>query len=250
MKFAIFIPVRLSSTRLPGKALAEVKGRPVLAHLIERLKLSKVTDTIVICTTKDTTDDPLENLASQCGVNLYRGSRDDLIQRMSNAATEHGVEYLICVDGDDVMMDPEQVDQVAQFIDDRNADFVRMAGMPFGTNPIALKATALQRVCAIKESTDTATGWGVYFEESNEFIVESLDVQSADLNQPELRLTLDYPEDLAMISAIYEQLYMDSHSIRIRDVIKLLDENPALTQLNAGLEEKYWKHVQENQTGA
>ena len=250
MHHVIFIPVRLASTRLPQKAMIDIHGKPALQHLLERLKLSSRAAAIVVCTTENAEDDPLETLCEEVGVSCFRGSEEDLIQRMSDAAEEHGAESMLCVDGDDMMMDPEQVDHIAAYMDDHDVDFVRMSGLPFGANPIGLKAAALRKVCEEKDSTDTATGWGVYFEDSDAYRVVSLVADDTALMRPDVRVTLDYPEDLTFIQALFDALYDGSQPIRIRQVIDMLDQNPELMKLNDGLEGKYWKHVAENQAGA
>ena len=250
MKHVILIPVRLASTRLPQKALIDIHDKPALQHLLERLKLSKRADAIVVCTTTDESDDPLVALCEKCAVSCFRGSEEDLLQRLSDAAQTVDAEILLCVDGDDMMMDPEQVDQIADYMDQHDVAFVRLSGLPFGANPIGLKASALRSVCEEKDTTDTATGWGVYFEDSDAYQVDSLSVEDPALMRPEIRVTLDYPEDLTFIRALFDALYEEGSSIRIRQVISLIDRQPELLELNAGLEEKYWKHVAENQTGA
>ena len=104
MKHVILIPVRLASTRLPQKALIDIHDKPALQHLLERLKLSKRADAIVVCTTTDESDDPLVALCEKCAVSCFRGSEEDLLQRLSDAAQTVDAEILLCVDGDDMMM--------------------------------------------------------------------------------------------------------------------------------------------------
>jgi len=113
---AVFIPVRLGSSRLPGKALLDLAGKPALAHLIERLQLARVPEFVVVCTTTDSGDDPVEDLSRSVGARVFRGSRDDLLARFLGAARAENVDLIINVDGDDILVDPEQVDVVGRVL--------------------------------------------------------------------------------------------------------------------------------------
>src|SRR5438876_12351415 len=102
----LFIPVRLDSSRLPGKALLEIMGKPVIQHLVERLKLASSPDLIVICTSIDPADDPLVRVADESGVRVFRGSKEDLLERYRQAALKNRVDLIVSVDGDDILVDP------------------------------------------------------------------------------------------------------------------------------------------------
>src|SRR5262245_30900962 len=101
MRTAVFIPVRLDSTRLPQKAMREIMGKPVIVHLIERLKLATIPNMIVLCTTTETGDDPLVEVAQQCDIRVCRGSKEDLLDRYRQAVEENKVDLIVNVDGDD-----------------------------------------------------------------------------------------------------------------------------------------------------
>gem|GEM_PF-6422041 len=93
-----------------------------------------------------------------------------------------------------------------------NADFVTCEGLPFGAAPVGIKVEALKSVCSWKTETRTDTGWGKYFTDSGLFKVEVLNIQDEELRHPEIRLTLDYPEDYAVFKAIFDELYRERTS--------------------------------------
>jgi len=246
MTTAAFIPVRLDSTRLPRKALREIMGKPVIQHLVERLRLAKSLDLIVICTSIEPVDDPLSEVAEASGAQLFRGNKEDILERYRQAGTEFGVELIINVDGDDILIDPEQVDEVAAVLLRTGADLVKCEGLPFGAAPLGLRFDALTRLCETKEETDTATGWSMFFTDQARFKVETLKVTDPALQHPEIRMTLDYPEDFEFFSAIFRELYQPGKPVRLRDAIKLLVSRPDIRALNSGLEERYWAHFNAN----
>jgi spore coat polysaccharide biosynthesis protein SpsF len=242
MRNAIFIPVRLSSSRLPRKGLLDLAGRPALEHLIEGMKLAKRLDVIVLCTTNESIDDPLVDVANRSHVEIFRGSRDDLLDRYRGAALRYGLDFIVNVDGDDILTDYEHVDGVAAEIASSDADFVRCEGLPFGANPLGFRVGALQRVCELKTTSDTATGWGRYFTDTGLFNCRVLQITDPELNHPEIRLTMDYTEDYRLLCALFGELYRDGKQVRLRDVIRLLQCRPELLSINSGLEERYWNH--------
>jgi len=242
-KIAVFIPVRLDSTRLPRKALLEIEGQPAIVHLIERLKLASMPHEIVLCTTTELTDDALVEVAESCKIRLCRGSKEDLLKRYSQAVEENGVDLIVNVDGDDILIDPEQVDQVAESLLETGADIVKCEGLPFGAAPLGVRAEALVSVVAAKGDDDTATGWSRFFTDSGEFKVETLVFDDPELRHPEIRMTLDYEEDYRFFQAVFREL---SEPVRLRDAIRLILARPDIREINAGLDERYWAHFNSN----
>jgi spore coat polysaccharide biosynthesis protein SpsF len=242
LKIVVFIPVRLDSTRLPRKALLDIEGKPAIVHLIERLKLAELPQEIVLCTTTESSDDALVEVADFCNIRLCRGSKEDLLKRYSQAVDENDVDLIVNVDGDDILVDPEQVDQVAHALLTTGGDFVKCEGLPFGAAPVGVKAEALVNVCAAKDDNDTSTGWSKFFTESDKFKVETLVTDDALLRHPEIRMTLDYEEDYQFFKAVFRELYRPAQPVRLREAIRLILARPDIREINAGLEEKYWLH--------
>lgn len=243
MKIAVFIPVRLDSTRLPRKALLDIEGKPAIVHLIERLKLASRPHEIVLCTTTQSADDALVDVAESCKIRLCRGSKEDLLKRYRQAVEENGVDLIVNVDGDDILIDPEQVDQVAESLLATGADIVKCEGLPFGAAPLGVRAEALVSVVGSKPDDDTATGWSRFFTDSGEFKIETLVIDDPELRHPEIRMTLDYEEDYQFFRAVFREL---GQPVRLRDAIRLILSRPDIREINAGLEERYWAHFNSN----
>jgi spore coat polysaccharide biosynthesis protein SpsF len=239
---AIFIPIRLTSTRLPGKALLPLAGKTAVGQLVERLKLASRAGRVVICTTDMPEDDALVREAAAAGAELFRGDRDDLLARFHGAARRFDVTHIVNVDGDDVLVDPEQADAVADRLAAGDADFVKCEGLPFGAAPVGVAAAALAEVCRRKSESDTATGWGRFFTEPGRFRVATLSDWDAELRHPDIRMTLDYPEDYEFFKRVTEALYRPGKPVRLRDAVRLILSKPDLRALTQGVEKKYWDH--------
>jgi spore coat polysaccharide biosynthesis protein SpsF len=242
LKTGIFIIVRLGSTRLPRKAVLDILGKPVLEHLVERLKSARSADLVVICTTQNPVDDPIVEISRNTGVQVFRGSEEDMLDRLLQAALTYHVSHFVGVEGDDLLVDPEQVDEVAKLLLEKDADLIRCEGLPFGAAPIGVKVEALSKVCRLKTETKTATGWTRYFTESGHFNIVTMRVEDPELLHPEIRMTLDYPEDYEFFKTVFEELDKTGRPIRLREAVKLIMVRPDIKEINAGLEEKYWEH--------
>lgn len=239
MKTAIFVAVRLGSTRLPGKALFKIKGKAYIEHLITRLKSAKIPDLIVLCTTTNGSDRPLIALAEKMGIKHFQGNEKDILVRFLDAANKYAVDVIAEADGDDVFCDPEYIDKGLTLIAETNADFVACKELPLGVSPNIFTVKALKKICGFKKPSNTETGWGQYFTQTGLFKVEYIPVDDADLRHPEIRLTLDYPEDFKLMTTIFDRLYTPDKLFTLKQVVKLF-EDPSIAAINECVKNKYW----------
>lgn len=167
MKTAIFITIRMDSTRLPEKTMRTILGKTVLEHIIQRAKLAEVPDEIVVCTTERSIDNQVAELARACGVEVYRGSLEDKLERWNGAAKHFGVDYIVTFDGDDLFCDPYLLDKGAEQIAEGKYDFIEAPpGLICGAFTYAFTGRALEKVCEIKDTDDTEMMW-TYFKDSD-----------------------------------------------------------------------------------
>ena len=110
MQTCAIIEARMTSTRLPGKVLLEAVGKPMLELMVERLRRSKTINGILIATTEKPPDDAIVQLASRLGIKCHRGSEQDVLQRVLDAAKEYGVDVIVEIPGDCPLIDPAYVD--------------------------------------------------------------------------------------------------------------------------------------------
>ena len=120
MKKAILITVRTGSTRLPQKALLEINGKSTIVHLIDRLKQSKLANDIILCTTTLKEDNVLEDIAIANGINYYRGSITDKLERWKGACEKYNIESFVTADGDDLFCDPSLIDLAFKQLENTN----------------------------------------------------------------------------------------------------------------------------------
>jgi len=243
MKTAIFISVRMKSTRLPRKALLEIKGKPAVEHLIDRLKLAKLPNSIVLCTSINPQDEVLVDLAKKNGIEYFQGSENDVLYRYVKAAEKFGVDFIIVALGDAIFIDPDYVDKTIELFKKTDADFIKIPELPVGAFTYGLKVEAVKKVCEMKDESDTEV-WGGYFMEPGIFNVQDLKVEDEELRHPEVRLVIDYPEDFELIKKIYDRLYREGKIISLKEVMKLLKDHPELLEINRKAQEMYEENIE------
>lgn len=238
MRTAVFLSARNKSTRLKKKELAEIKGRTVIEHLIDRLKTVNATDLIVLCTSVHPDDMILCDLAHRCGVAVFRGSPEDKLSRYLAAAAHYDIDFMVVVDGDDLVCDPPHIDRIINAYHETLADFIVVAGLPLGCTGFGVKREALEKVCELKAESDTEV-WGPYFTETCLFRTLELPVLDPRLRRPDLRMTLDYPEDLRFFETVFDRLYEPGRVFTLEEVITLIEQEPWIGEINRTVQEKY-----------
>jgi spore coat polysaccharide biosynthesis protein SpsF (cytidylyltransferase family) len=206
----IFIPIRLSSERLPRKILKLVNGKPILYYMLERIMKSNFINSkknIVVCTTKDKADDILENKVKYYGASIFRGSKNDLIKRFYDANKIFNFNRILLIDGDDPLIFPEHLDKVMKEQKNSKYQCVYTNDLPFGLNVKSITSNALKKVYNNYLSTKNDTGFGLYFTNSN--ILKSKKINNLKFNNllSKARLTLDYIEDFRLIKKIIIDMY-------------------------------------------
>ncbi|MGB8707618.1 MAG: glycosyltransferase family protein [Dehalococcoidia bacterium] len=243
MKIVSTIEARMASTRLPGKIMKEILGRPMLELLIERLKRAKKVDEIIVATTVNPEDEVVTRLAERVGVKWFRGSSDDVLDRVLQAAKAFKADVIVEMTGDCPLLDPEIVDMmVAKFLAvkgkyDYVANVIKRT-YPRGLDTQVFPVAVLQDVSRITQDPADRENVSLYIYEHPEKY-RLLNVEALpEIARPDLRLCVDTEEDLRLITEIYSFLYLRKPDFLTIDVLNLIDENPALSLINAGVEQR------------
>ncbi len=238
MKVGYLVTGRLKSTRLPKKLLIKVKGKPVIGYMLDRLKLAKRIDQIVICTSDLEQDKPLGDIARENGVECYFGDPDDVLVRLLGAADKYGFDYILNITADCPLVDPFYADAIVDLFLKTDADLIRQFELPHGAFSYGIKVDALRQVVEIKNSQETEV-WGRYFTDTGLFKVIDFDVANPFHRRPGLRLTIDYPEDLEVFKRIVNALYKGHEVFGLDQILSFIDDNPEVMRLNKHCSAKY-----------
>jgi spore coat polysaccharide biosynthesis protein SpsF (cytidylyltransferase family) len=222
------VQARMGSTRLPGKTLIDLAGRPLLARLIQRLRRARAVHRIVIATTTAPDDALLEDFARKEGLGLYRGSVDDIASRLLGAADAFGAEVVVRAWGDSPLVDPHTVDAAVSLLHEHSLDYVctffPRRTFPAGFDVEVYRTSTLRRIT--EETTDP------FFREFPfEFVHRTAGFRCDALQHvPDLsalELTVDYEADLEMMRQIFAKLGPDT-AFTLWDVVGLLERDPSL----------------------
>jgi spore coat polysaccharide biosynthesis protein SpsF len=244
---AVFITVRSDSSRLPDKAYKEILGKPIIEMIMQRAKLVKNADMVVVCTTERTIDDRIVEIAQKTGIDYFRGALEDKLDRWYGAVKKFDIDIIATFDGDDLFCAPELIDLGLEQIEKEDLDFLKgPEGLVSGAFTYCIKTTALEKVCLIKDTEDTEMIW-TYFEDTGLFKVGELCITDKSYFNPDARLTLDYQEDLDFFETVFKHFNNVNNDIPLKEVLKYLSEHPEVVQINAK-KQKEWRQNQINKT--
>ncbi|MEM9543290.1 MAG: glycosyltransferase family protein [Cyanobacteria bacterium P01_E01_bin.42] len=218
------IEARMGSTRLPGKVLKEAVGKPLLLLMLERVRLARYLDKIVVATTVQPQDDEIASFCDRYGINCFRGSEDFVLERVVEAGRQYGAEISVLLTGDCPLIDPYTIDQhVCAFLAARpHVDYVtncEIRSYPHGLDlqVVAWKTLAETLNFAHTQSCREHVGW---FIRRNPKHYKRLDIIApSGLSNPFFRITLDYPEDYKRIQAIFAELYPKNPAFTTVDIL-------------------------------
>lgn len=231
MKNGILVTARTASTRLPNKALIPLyRDIPLIEHILRRAKNTNLSNKIILCTTQLKEDDILCDIAVNCGVDFYRGSVEDKLDRWLGAVKNNEIDYFVTMDGDDPFCVPELIDLAFEQINSNNADFIEKENIITGLFTYAISTSSLEKVCNLKDSISTEMMW-TYFKDTGLFNIQDLCNVPDLLLRSDIRLTIDYPEDLELFKKIFN-IISGEQNIDIFSVVDLLSKNTSLRNIN------------------
>lgn len=255
MKVGILITARLGSSRLPEKHLRPINGRPGLHYLAERIRAAFREECadgrveLVIATSTAAENRAFREVVPSARV--FFGDSNHIPRRHLQAAWTYGLDAIVSVDGDDLLCSPDAMRAVYDGLVN-GAGRVSTSGLPLGMNAWGYSTDVL--AAALEGNTDTQcdTGWGRVFGDAADEHVVAFDVsppaaeksaraagETQTAETPELRLTLDYEEDLAFFRALIERLGTEVYTATDEDIVRLIhDEN--LHAINAAVVDAYW----------
>jgi spore coat polysaccharide biosynthesis protein SpsF len=225
----------MGSTRLPNKVLAEIAGRPMLWHVVQRLRAAKRVDQVVIATAEGDANEPICTFAKEFRIPCFAGSELDLIDRLHTLASLWQAEALVRVTGDCPLVDPGVVDLVVDkyYVNRGTVDYVSNVlpqSYPHGLDIEVYSSATLDRLW----HEITHPFWREWFpaylsEHKQSFRIINV---THPLNLRHHRWTVDYREDLQFVCEVFRQLYREGEVFGMYELLRLLERNPDLADVN------------------
>jgi spore coat polysaccharide biosynthesis protein SpsF len=240
---AAIIQARMGSTRLPGKSSHLLAGLSMLEHIINRLQEVLEIDRIQLATTQAKTETPLIEIAKKLNIHVFQGSEDNVLDRFIQAGKTIGAQHLVRVCGDNPLIDIPLLRSLITAHIESNADYtVPNDQIPLGVGCEVIRLETLKNIeqqAHELKYQEHVTTW--IHDHYDKFAITRVEPPAYLKNCP-FRLTVDTPEDFALMKEIFYQLNpIPPSNLDLNDVIKFLDANPQVSTLNSKIKQKDWR---------
>ena len=245
----------MESSRLPGKVMLPVLNKPLLLLMIERLGSVKEISDIIIATTLNSSDDVIEEFALKNKISYFRGSENDVLGRVLDAAKKYKTDIIVEITGDNPLADPPLITElIKEFNNNLNKIDIISTDMgyynhneeitfPIGLGGKIFKTNLLDSVSKLtKDPIDREHVVNYILKNSKKYNCINY-IAKDKYKRPEIRLTVDYEEDFKLIKNIYEKLYKVNKNFSFIELINYLDDNPEVKKINSECKQKQYNYT-------
>ena len=229
------IQARYDSTRLPGKVLMSLPfncGMTILEHIVNRLKLVKGIDKVIIATSVEENDLPIVREAERIGTEIFRGSKEDVLDRFCKTAEKFGLGHIIRLTGDNPLVLSDFLEEGIKDHVKNNFDYTRNHGLPYGTGFEIVTVDALRKITSLDPSQDESEHVTLFITRNREqFKIRERQFPSSEMLEG-IRLTVDYPSDYAMMNMLLQILKNRNYIYSLEDLNQIFFDNPWLKEIN------------------
>jgi len=229
------VQARMASTRLPGKVLKEILGKPILAYLIERIKNASSIDDLVIATTTDLTDETIVEYCIANNIKYFRGSENDVLSRYMGAAIASNADYIVRICSDSPAVDTGLINEIVnEFKQQRNnCDYLSNTidqTYPLGMN---IEIFSLEALTIADQNAKTVyerehvTPY-IYFNKDRFRVLK----KNYYKNLSNIRLTIDELDDFRLMQNVIENLYPNDQYFTLEQILSFLEKNPDILKIN------------------
>ena len=241
MKIVATIEARMTSSRLPGKPMLEVCGKPILGHLVDRLNAVPSLNAVVLATTRNQTDDVMVSYAKQIGIEVFRGDEDDVMGRVVEAGRSVDADLIVEITGDCPIIDPEIIEQAIRIYQHNTYEYVgnqHVRSYPDGMDVQVFALDILAKSESMTSEPLDREHVTLHIRNNPEIFSHLNLVAPPEIHWPELGLTLDEQSDFELLKLIIEHFYATKPLFSCLDVVRFLREHPELQEINSGVTRK------------
>lgn len=233
------VQARMGSTRLPGKTLIDIEGKPLLEHVINRIRYSKMIEEIIIATTNEPEDKAIVNMAKKLQVKTYAGSSYDVLDRFYQVARLFEGKVIVRITADDPFKDPKVIDDIVKyFLSHPELNYVSNTIEP--SYPVGIDVEVFSYE-ALKTAWENAKG-SAEREHVTPYIICNpslfkISNYKSNKQLSYLRWTIDTKEDLQMTKEVYNKLYLKDKIFYMDDILQLLQKYPHISDINSSVKQ-------------
>ncbi len=230
----------MTSTRLPGKVLADLDGHPMLYHVLRRARRCNLIDDVVVATTDRDTDDPVVAVANGLRTPCVRGSEHDVLERYAKAAATANADVIVRITADCPLLDPGLTDRVIWKLIESGCDYASNTMTP--CYPLGLAAEAFRR--GILDHMAQVANHPAEREHVTAYVHRHCDqfdrqaVFEPDVDDSDLRWTVDTADDFSLVAELYQRLALGRFIRPYAEVVSYVRKHPELTAINAHVAQK------------
>lgn len=236
MKVVAIIQARMSSTRLPGKVLKEILNKPILSHVIERLKSSTQLNEIVVATSSLKEDQPIFYLAQKHNISVFRGSEKDVLDRYYQAAKKVGADLIVRITADCPLIDPVLTDQMIQFYQKQgnDCDWLGLDSSCLeGVGGEVFSFAALEKSWKeAKKPSEREHVTPYVWNHPEIFKLKRMQCPSFYEPYTQVQFSVDEEDDLVFVREIFKNLYREGTVFLTKEIVALLQKKPELLKIN------------------
>jgi glutamate-1-semialdehyde aminotransferase/spore coat polysaccharide biosynthesis protein SpsF (cytidylyltransferase family) len=238
----------MGSTRLPEKVMADIAGKPMLWHVVHRARQAHTLDEVVVATSVNPKDDAIDRFCREYGINCFRGSEEDLLDRYYQASKAFSADAVVRITADCPLIDRDVIDLVVNAFKSGDFDYVTNTlryTFPDGLDTEVFSCAALEQAWGEAKKQSEREHVTPYLRLSGKFRISNVENRSNRLGA-ELRWTVDEPQDLAFVREIYKN-FAPSYDFGLHEIIALLERKPDLGKINSEfiMNEGYYRSLYE-----
>lgn len=241
-KIVVTVEARMTSSRLPGKVLLPLAGKPALERFLERIQTSNYADEIVVATTTNPADERIVSLAKNLNVKYFRGSEDDVLSRVLLAAQSVHGDIIVELTGDCPLVNGELIDRGIEEFFSHDVDYASNTikrSYPDGLDVQVFPVTVLAEVAELTENpVDRAHVSFYIYNHPEKFKLHNWLPKEKELFWPDLRVTLDERADYELLQIIFERLLPANKNFGAYEVVTFLRNNPHVRAINRDVRTK------------
>jgi spore coat polysaccharide biosynthesis protein SpsF len=227
---------RQTSSRLPGKALVDVVGKPMIGHILDRIEKASHIDEVIVATSTNPEDNAIVEYAESRGIRSYQGATEDVLDRIYKAAKFANADVVVEVGGDVPFVTPDFFDYGIEQYYETKADFISNTYFPPITYPVGydfmlITMKTLEKLY-LEAVLDSERYLPFHYISRNPQLFKIHNLTS-DIDLSAWRWTLDYPEDLDFIRTVFDRLLPKNPFFGLDDIRQLFEEDPAIIEINA-----------------
>ena len=216
------VQARMGSTRLPGKVMMKIAGRPLLVYLVERISKARTLDAILVATTTNHRDNIIIEECERRGIPNFRGSETDVLGRYVSAARACRADIVVRVTADNPFTDPDSIDRVVDAIALEGAEYAIEENLPVGTTGEALTWNALSFIDSIVATEPLREHVTLYAKQNPQVLACSFLSARPECNRPDLSFTIDKLDEYLHTREIAE--HFSTIDFELKNLIAVADE--------------------------